>query len=309
MTPPTIRDRLAGGVWGHLVGDAMGVPYEFKKPSGIRRVTFGAAGSHHQPPGTWSDDGAMMLATLDSLLSVGFDPADQGRRFLDWFHRGGYTPDGDGAFDYGGVTAAALDRLRHGAAAETAGGKRENENGNGSLMRILPLALVGRDLMWPTLVDQAHRSSRVTHGHAWSQATCALYVLVAQALLNGADREAALATATTRLRSEYDRSESGEAMASALARLLGHPLREGRGFVVDSFWSAWDAFAGAKNYEETVVRAISYGNDTDTTACIAGGLAGITWGIGGIPEPWVTSMRGHAVADPLVERLLTVPVD
>jgi ADP-ribosylglycohydrolase len=74
--------------------------------------------------------------------------------------------------------------------------------------------------------------------------------------------------------------------------------------VVDSFWSAWDAFAGAATYRETIERAVRYGHDTDTTACIAGGLAGLRWGLSGIPEPWLAGMRGRAIVDPLVERLL-----
>ncbi len=71
----------------------------------------------------------------------------------------------------------------------------------------------------------------------------------------------------------------------------------------DSFWSAWDAFAGANDYRETIQRAVAYGNDTDTTAAIAGGLAGIRWGIGGIPEAWLRGMRGRPIVEPLVEKL------
>jgi ADP-ribosylglycohydrolase len=113
--------RLAGAVWGHLVGDAVGVPYEFLLPSAIGEVRFGARGTHGQPPGTWSDDGALLLALLDSLLSVGFDPADQGRLFLAWQEQGAYTPDGDGPFDIGNATSEALRRLQRGVAAEQAG--------------------------------------------------------------------------------------------------------------------------------------------------------------------------------------------
>ena len=68
-----LAERLAGGVWGHLVGDAVGVPYEFRAASAIRGVRWGGRGTHNQPPGTWSDDGALMLALLDSLLEKGFD--------------------------------------------------------------------------------------------------------------------------------------------------------------------------------------------------------------------------------------------
>jgi hypothetical protein len=73
--------------------------------------------------------------------------------------------------------------------------------------------------------------------------------------------------------------------------------------VWDSFWSAWDAFAGATDYRETIQRAVAYGNDTDTTAAIAGGLAGIRWGIGGIPVEWLEGMRGRDIVEPLIGRL------
>jgi hypothetical protein len=93
-------------------------------------------------------------------------------------------------------------------------------------------------------------------------------------------------------------------MVAALDHLLGWEKREGRGAVWDSFWSAWDAFAGAENYRETVERAIAYGNDTDTTAAIAGGLAGVYWGVDGIPQEWLNAMRGRDVVVPLVDALL-----
>jgi ADP-ribosylglycohydrolase len=134
--------RLAGAVWGHLVGDAVGVPYEFRSAREIGAVEFGAKGRYGQPPGTWSDDGPLMLALLDSLLTVGFDPEDQARRALDWYRRGTYTPDGDGYFDIGNATRQALDAFEGGAPAERAGSTSEQSGGNGSLMRILPLALV-----------------------------------------------------------------------------------------------------------------------------------------------------------------------
>ena len=133
--------RLAGAVWGHLIGDAVGVPYEFKAPEQISAVELTGGGSHGQPAGTWSDDGALMLALLDSLLSVGFDPQDQGRRALAWLVSRAYTPDGDQLFDVGMTTRTSLGRFAQGTPAVDAGGRGERDNGNGSLMRILPVAL------------------------------------------------------------------------------------------------------------------------------------------------------------------------
>ena len=304
-SPPLLDDRLAGGVWGHLAGDALGVPYEFRQADQIEEVTFGAQGSHGQPAGTWSDDGAMMLALLNSLLSVGFDPQDQARRFLDWFDRGAYTPGHEGKFDWGRTTSEAIARLRAGTPAEKAGGSGEHDNGNGSLMRILPLALVARDSPDEQLVEHAHAASRVTHGHPKSQVTCALYVLVARRILAGeTDREAALRKARATLRAIYQELEEGAHLVEALDFVESWPERRGRGAVWDSFWSAWDAFAGADSYPSAVRRAVSYGNDTDTTACICGGLAGIYWGIDGIPRRWLERMRGKEIVAPLVERLV-----
>ncbi len=301
---PTLADRLAGGVWGHLVGDAVGVPYEFRAPSDIGEVRFGASGTHGQPPGTWSDDGALMLALLDSLLSGGFDTADQGRRGVAWLRRGAYTPDGT-VFDVGGATREAIGRLEQGVPAEEAGPTHERASGNGSLMRILPLALVMRDTPDAELVGLAHRASRVTHGTAAAQVACALYALVARRLLAGeGGRAAALAEARAILRSVYSVGGGSVEHLAALDQIEAWKGRSGRGFVVDSFWSAWDAFAGAETYRETIERAVAFGGDTDTTAAIAGGLAGIRWGVGAIPAEWLAGMRGRDVAAPLVDRLV-----
>lgn len=307
---PLLPLRLAGAVWGHLIGDAVGVPYEFKEPETIGPVEYGASGTYGVAPGTWSDDGAMMLALLDSLLTGRFDPEDQGRRYLAWVDRGRYTPDEEGRFDIGNATAAALGRIRAGTPAEAAGGTTERDNGNGSLMRAIALAVVGRDLAVNGLVEWATRASRVTHAHALSRATCALYVLTARRLIRGEPvRTDAIAWGRGELsRTLDDRAAAGDAEAHedrlALDAILGHKTRAGRGFVVDSFWSAWDAFAGAADYRDTIERAIRYGHDTDTTAAIAGGLAGAYWGLDGIPRDWHRGMRGRVTVAPLVDRLL-----
>jgi len=299
--PPTaaLADRLTGATWGHLVGDAVGVPYEFRDAAQIGEIRFGASGTHGQPPGTWSDDGALMLALLDSLTTVGFDPEDQGRRIVSWYREKAYTPEGDGYFDVGNATRSAIDALERGVPAEQAGGTDERSNGNGSLMRILPLALVFPHGSDRDLAAMAHRASSVTHGTARAQVACALYTLTAKRLLQGMSRGEAMADARAAAREIY--TDDPERLA-ALDRLEGHRERAGRGAVWDSFWSAWDAFAGASSYKETIQRAIGYGNDTDTTAAIAGGLAGIYWGIDGIPSDWLAGMRGRSIVEPLINR-------
>ena len=305
-------ERLEGAVWGHLVGDALGVPYEFRPPEAIGEVVFGARGAHGQPPGTWSDDGALMLALLDSLVAwdgeagraaLRFDPADQALRIRRWFEEGAYTPDGDGRFDVGNATRAAIEALRAGVPAEAAGSVLPGGLGNGSLMRILPVALAGRGLDDATLVRWAVMASGVTHGAPLARVACALYVLVATRLLATPDEPAvALVAARHALREQV----AGTPLGATLEDLLAWDRRTGGGHVADAFWSAWEAVEGSDSYEAAVTRAVRFGHDTDTTAAIAGGLAGIRWGIAGIPVAWLARMRGHDLAGPLVDRLLAL---
>ena len=294
---PELNDRLSGAVWGHLVGDALGVPYEFGP--GPKTVVWGHKGTHGQPPGTWSDAGGLMLALLDSLTcGRGFDLKDQAERAVRWMDSPDYKP-GD-RFDIGGTTALSLGRFKRQVSAEECGGTSERDCGNGSLMRILPVALVGRDLPPEKLIDQAMRASSVTHAHPRATATAAIYVLIAAALVSGAsDRELALSTAFT---------ECGMCMVGDRGKELfdlrnwpGKPA--GSAYVVDTFWSAWTAFASSESYIETVTKAIGYGSDTDTTAAVAGGLAGALWGIGAIPVEWRRAMRGKPIVERLVARL------
>jgi ADP-ribosylglycohydrolase len=308
----TLASRLAGGVWGHLVGDAMGVPYEFLDAARIGEVRWGRQGGWGVPTGTWSDDGSLMLALLDSLLEAGFDPEDQGRRALAWADEGAYTPDQEGRFDIGGTTSAAMAALRAGTPAIDAGPTDDHASGNGSLMRILPLALMGRDLPDTLLVERAHLASRVTHGHPRAQVACAAYVLVAVRLLrwDGAAPapepalQAMLADALAVLRAQYAAEPALAGHLAALEELEAWTGRSGRGYVIDSFWSAWDALAGASSVEQTIARAIAYGHDTDTTAAIAGGLAGIRFGWEGIPVAWRRGIRDRAQVTRLVDGLV-----
>jgi ADP-ribosylglycohydrolase len=293
----TLAGRLEGAVWGHLVGDAVGVPYEFRSGP-IPDVSWGHTGTHRQPPGTWSDDGGLMLGLLDSLLTAGFDLADQGRRALAWMDGPDYKP--GPRFDIGIATSQALTRLERGVPAGSAGGRDERDNGNGSLMRILPVALVGAGLPPAEVARQACLASSLTHGHARSLAVCSVYSLLVMAILEGgADREAALALAFAAADSCLEGATREE-----LELLRRYEERSGSGYVVDCFWSAWDAFRTAGSYQETVERAVGFGQDTDTTAAVAGGLAGAYWGIGGIPAEWLSGMRGREIAEPLVSRLL-----
>lgn len=298
--------RIRGGIWGLLVGDALGVPYEFTPPDrlpsaiamdppeGFRRAHSGV------PPGTWSDDGAQALCLLESLLLVGdLDVDDLSGRLVDWW-RGGYlTPDGL-TFDVGNQTAKALRRVAGGVAPGEAADTDEMSNGNGSLMRVLPLALwhAGTDA---ELVDLAHRQSVPTHAHVRAQVCCALYCLWARAELR--DEPMAWSNAVGRLRVIYETDPVRTDELEVHVQPDRPPGGQGSGYVVDCLHSARAALQ-TDSYEEAVIAAVRFGNDTDTTACVAGGIAGVRWGEAAIPPWWMAAMRGSEIVEGLLAGLL-----
>jgi ADP-ribosylglycohydrolase len=305
---PSLRERLLGGLYGLLAGDALGVPYEFHPPdelpvaaaieltppAGFRRAHAGV------PPGTWSDDGAQALVLLESLLRLGrLDLDDLGRGLLAWYERGFMAVDAV-VFDVGIQTGQALRALRAGAAAKDAGPAHERANGNGALMRVLPLALwhQGSD---EALVEDAHAQSLVTHGHLRSQVCCALYCLWARATLEGAADP--WASAVARLRAIYGAGSASLAELEWAVRPDDPPAGGGSGYVVDTLHSARLAL-GAGGYEAAVKAAITLGHDTDTTACVAGGIAGLRDGVAAIPARWRDGLRGQELLAPLGAALL-----
>jgi ADP-ribosylglycohydrolase len=305
----TRSDRVAGGIWGLLVGDALGVPYEFAPPNRIPafdRIEMKPPRDFHRAylgiqPGTWSDDGAQALCLLGSLQEKGrLDPGDLMNRLCRWF-RDGYLAVGNEVFDVGLQTRRAIEHFLSGTALMECAPTGEWSNGNGALMRVLPLALwhEGPDR---DLIADAILQSRITHGHVRSGLCCALYCLWARAILAGASHpwtsaldifEAAFPMGTPE-RLEYE------------ARI--HPRHpdpaQGTGHVVDTLLSAVQAMK-AGSYEGVVKAAIQFGNDTDTTACVAGGIAGLRDGVKAIPLRWMNMLRGKEMVEPLVKAFLS----
>lgn len=306
MTRQTLEynQRLRGGLYGLLVGDALGVPYEFHDASAIpaehliemeppkrfRRAHSGV------PIGTWSDDGAQALCLLESLnQNQALDLSHFARLLVAWYENGYMTPDGH-VFDVGIQTSRAIHTLLGGANAADAGPAGERDNGNGGLMRCLPVVFAAKSV--DGVIDLAMKQGLVSHGHARSQLCCAVYAAVSLGILDGLSAGEAVAKA----RVTMDERFSGTSMAREQQVVLRASIEDSRGsgYVVDSLWSAIDCVLNTDNYESCVRRAIMLGNDTDTTACIAGGLAGLLYGLDAIPSRWVQILKGKD----LVEKLL-----
>jgi ADP-ribosylglycohydrolase len=300
-------ERIRGGLLGLLIGDALGVPYEFHSASQIpplAQIEYtpppNFTRSYNVPPGTWSDDGALALCVLASLLDCGrLDADDLGRRFVNWYDQGYMAVDAN-VFDVGIQTGRTINAIKRGVPSLQAGSTEERALGNGSLMRALPLSLWSLDTDH-TLIADAMAQSRLTHGHLRAQICCALYCLWARRILQ--DHTEPWADAVATLRSVWPDSTTERAELDFHIRPDDDAPGDGSGYVVATLRSARWAVESTSDYTSAVRAAISLGNDTDTTACVAGGIAGLLYGAQNIPEDWRSQLRGREALTPLLDML------
>ncbi|HZU06342.1 MAG TPA: ADP-ribosylglycohydrolase family protein [Chloroflexota bacterium] len=298
------RERILGGLWGAIVGDALGVPVESVSRAVLRaRPVHDLQALGPYPPGTWSDDSALLLCTVESLLG-GFDLEDLGRRFVRWYEAGYWAPwPGARAFGIGATTRRAILNLARGVPAAQAGPADEASCGNGSLMRILPIALYCASQPADSLLDHAHRASAVTHRHPRAQLACGFYCALAVALGRGEAPDTAYRTAIAQTLPYYqqppyaaERVHFARLFAGTLADCSEEDIRSD-GYVVHTLEASVWCLLRARSFTEAVLRAVNLGEDADTTGAVTGGLAGLHWGVSAIPPDWRNQLaRRDAIA-------------
>lgn len=310
MNTPTeisMRDRILGGLWGSLVGDALGVPVEFKDRATVQSnpvTTMRGFGTHHQPPGTWSDDGALILCTVDSLLAAEFDTQDMGQRFVRWMNDALWTAT-DVVFDVGLATTDALMRIGNGIPAESAGGRQEYSNGNGSLMRIIPAALRFANEPIQEFATRLAQTSSITHGHERSKMACVFYGILVRHLLLGENPHPALDSARREFKEHYQNTPELEYFRRCLEEdFVSLPETDifSTGYVMHTLHASLWCLLTTKSYSECVLKAVNLGGDTDTTGCVAGGLAGVAYGLQGIPSEWASQLARQGEITALFNR-------
>ncbi|MBD2560975.1 ADP-ribosylglycohydrolase family protein [Nostoc sp. UIC 10607] len=289
--------KTLSGLMGLCVGDALGVPVEFT--SRAERVkspvtTMLGYGTWNQPPGTWSDDSSLSFC-LAECLCRGYSLDAIANSFWRWYKEAYWTPRGD-VFDIGQTTHTAIMRLKQGVVPHQAGGKVENSNGNGSLMRILPMAYCHRSFTLSELLARVHDVSAITHAHARSQMACGIYISIAVALLEGADLQTAYLQGLQDIQTIYsvrefllEKPHFGRVFSGEIAKVPVEEINSG-GYVIDTLESSLWCLLNSSSYSEAVLKAVNLGGDTDTTAAVTGGLAGIYYGVENIPRQWMNQI-------------------
>ena len=282
------------GIIGLAVGDAMGVPLEFCMREKLMKnptTEMKGYGSHDVPKGSWSDDTSMTLATIDSISKNGkIVPSDIANNFIEWMRNAKYTPT-EKVFDIGRTTLQALARCELMVEkAEEAGGNGEMDNGNGSLMRILPLAYYcySKKMEDEEILKEVKVVSSITHRHEISIMGCYIYTLFAIELLKGKSFKDAYKKIK---RTNY--SYFSNNCIHRYDRILKNNIAKykiddisSQGYVVSTLEATLWVLFNTKNYNQAIIRAINLGNDTDTIGACVGGLAGISYGLDSINEVW-----------------------
>ncbi len=289
-----MRLKYIDGLMGFVVGDAMGVPLEFKSREELLKkpvTKMTGYGTHNQPEGTWSDDTSMMIATIDSINAKnGIDLYDIALKFAAFKNHSQYTANRE-VFDIGGTCARAIDKFEENHDEPTTCGLTDiNSNGNGSLMRILPIAYYAnaKKLKDFEVLELVKKISSITHAHDISIMGCYIYVRFAMFLLTGKDKYSAYSMTKC-----VDYTMFSEEAQKAYERLLKEDISKYKikdikssGYVVDTLEAAIWVLLKSESYKEAIIGAINLGEDTDTVGAVTGGLAGIVFTYDYIPEEW-----------------------
>lgn len=293
-----MRLKYIDGLMGFVVGDAMGVPLEFKSREELLKkpvTKMIGYGTYHMPEGTWSDDTSMMIAMIDSINAKnGIDYNDIALKFVAFKNHAQYTPDHE-VFDIGNTCRLAIERFEEGHEDPISCGLNDiHSNGNGSLMRILPIAYYAleKKLKDFEVLELVKNISSITHAHEISIMGCYIYVRFAMFLLTGKDKYS-----TYSMTKCVDYTMFSEETQCVYDRLLKEDIMKlkindirSSGYIVDTLEACIWVLLQSNNYKEAIIGAINLGEDTDTIGALTGGLAGILFGYDFIPQEWIDTI-------------------
>lgn len=295
-----LRDRARGALLGLAVGDAVGTTLEFTKRDSYPPLTdMVGGGPFRLQPGEWTDDTSMALALADSLVTCGrLDTFDLAERFVAWMRDGEYSVTGT-CFDIGNATREALQAyLRHGD--PLAGTTDPFSAGNGSLMRLSPVAIRGLRTAEQAMREAARLQSSVTHGALACLDACEAWALALRSAIEGAGFDQACASAARV-------SSDDPAVAAVLRgdwRGKARDAISSSGYVVHSLEASFWSVAQGGTFADMVLRAANLGDDADTTAAITGQLAGALFGASRIPAQWLDNLAWRERIVELADGLL-----
>ena len=303
-SPDDVLYKIKSVMMGHAVGDALGVPVEFKSREELERdpvTDMRGYGTYDVPRGCWSDDTSMSLAALDALSREDWSWESVMDNFVSWLESGEYTPTGK-SFDVGSTCLKAIKKYcENDFSAKDCGCDDEYSNGNGSLMRIHPFALYGyyafllnsekNDGYWFWMA-WLKRASELTHAHERSVMACYIYGYCLSFVLKDPTLKglrAGIKFAGDDLNYLPEHEHFSRIFDPDFEKLAADEIKS-TGYVVDTLEAALWCLLTTDSYEKCVLKAVNLGRDTDSVAAIAGGIAGAIYGYDSIPKEWLDAL-------------------
>lgn len=303
--------HMKNAVYGVICGDALGCPVQFESREEVARhpvTDMRGYGTFNLPAGSWTDDSSLTLAALASIQERNaIDAEDIMKRFCDWMYDGGYTPFGF-SYDIGNGTRNAINEYRRNGDIHTCASTSERNNGNGSLMRIIPVCVycAVNELSEEESIRLIDEVSSLTHAHARAKTACGIYGFMVNSLIHNDGSLIERLQAGMDNAMEYYRDEPELQTyhrlfdLSAFAKTKAERIASG-GYVVDALEASVWSLITEDSFEASLLKAVNLGDDTDTTAAIAGGLGGLYYGMEAIPENWLNSLQNKALIDSLLD--------
>lgn len=297
------KKQIQSVIYGLAIGDALGVPVEFRERGTYCITGMIGNGTYNQPLGTWSDDTSLTLALMEHLSEKSDLSA-----LMDKFvaYREGYlTPYGE-CFDIGIATNQAIERYLSGVTPEECGGRTEMDNGNGALMRLSPLSLFLEDEYdIHKKYDYIVKYSSLTHAHMRSIVASTIYIQLLISLLHNHKFEVAIKNTKNLITDNFSSNElfvnEFETYYSKIFEtdFFSTELKniKSTGYVVDSLLASIWCVGTTGSFEESVLKAVNLGGDTDTIGAITGTLAGALYKVENIPEKWLNQIANKVLID------------
>ena len=304
-------DDIKAALFGVAVGDALGVPVEFKNRSKLKENPIAGmigGGAHNQLPGTWSDDSSLTFC-LAEALTKGFNLDIVATYFVNWYYFG-YWSAREVVFDVGNSTQEAIIRLRNDTKPELAGNNTPNSNGNGSLMRILPLLFYTMDMPIDKRFELTNQVSSMTHRHIRSVIACFYYLEFARQILQQRDKSEIYADLQKEITDFLISKKVDNKQISYFDRLLSGNIVDlseddvfSDGYVLHTLEASVWCLMTTDNFKDAVLKAVNLGEDTDTTGAVTGGLAGLYYGFESIPQEWIIQLARFEDIEDLAQQL------
>ena len=299
---------------GAAIGDALGVPVEFKKRSYLKEnpvTNMIGFGTHNVREGTWSDDSSLTFCLAEAIIE-GYSIEKSAEKMLKWYTENYWTADEE-VFDIGNTILKAIVKIRNGIPPALSGSTSVNSNGNGSLMRIAPLILYLKDKPIEIRFKIVKEESSITHAHIISVIACFYFVEFGIGLLKGKEKNEVYKELQQSLPVFLTSQLINDKEIKAFERLLTEDIKESKvmtilssGYVIHSLTVAIWCLLNTNSFEDAVLQAVNLGEDTDTNACIVGALAGIVYEQSEIPERWINTIKRKNDIIDLGNRLKTV---